>query len=82
MRNGKEAIEAATKACELAHWKKGDWIDTLAGAYAEVGNFENAVWYEKQAMDATGTDRRSLADMQRRLSMYQNRQPDHDGQNQ
>jgi len=82
MRNGREAIEAAMRACEFTHWTSGQWIDTLAAAYAEAGDFEKAVRCEKQAMTANGTDTKGLADMQRHLSMYENRQPNHDGQKQ
>ena len=36
-RDGKRAVEAATKACELTEYKNGGYLDTLAAAYAEVG---------------------------------------------
>ncbi|UCG58872.1 MAG: protein kinase, partial [Phycisphaerales bacterium] len=39
-RDGAKAVEHATKACELTNWKNPNWIDTLAGAYAEKGDFE------------------------------------------
>ena len=38
-RDGKKAVEAATRACELTQWKKPDFLDTLAAAYAEAGDF-------------------------------------------
>ena len=47
-RDGKKAVESATRACELREWKEAYPIATLAAAYAEVGNFDKAVeWQEK-----------------------------------
>jgi len=37
LRDGRKAVELATKACELNQWKSPDLIDTLAAAYAEAG---------------------------------------------
>ena len=50
-RNGRAAIADAKKACELIKWKYADYIDTLAGACAEAGDFDSAVRYEQQAID-------------------------------
>ena len=50
-RHGKLAVEDARKACELEKWKRADYIDTLAAACAESGDFESAVRYEQQAID-------------------------------
>jgi hypothetical protein len=50
-RNGKLAVTYATKACELSEWKEANFIGTLAAAYAEVGDFDAAIKYQRQAMD-------------------------------
>jgi tetratricopeptide (TPR) repeat protein len=50
VRDGKEAVAAATKACELTEWKDWNWIDTLAAAYAEGGDFKRAIQFEEQAL--------------------------------
>ena len=50
-RNGLRAVEDATKACKLTHWKHPRTLSTLAAAYAEVGDFEKAAEWQSKAHD-------------------------------
>jgi tetratricopeptide (TPR) repeat protein len=70
-RNGKRAVESAKKAMQL--YPHGGNKDTLAAAYAELGNFEEAVrWQEAALADA---DFRNNEDFRRRLELYRNKKP-------
>jgi tetratricopeptide (TPR) repeat protein len=48
IRDGPRAVELASKACEWSEWGDAGFLDTLACAYAESGDFAAAVrWTEK-----------------------------------
>jgi tetratricopeptide (TPR) repeat protein len=49
-RNGKKAVEYATKACELSGWKNASYLSTLAAAHAECGNFADAIRWQDKAI--------------------------------
>lgn len=74
-RNGKKAVELATKACELTHWKRQGYIDTLAAAYAETGDFEKAVKYQELALEDAGYQQRHGAWARKLLDGYKNKKP-------
>jgi tetratricopeptide (TPR) repeat protein len=47
VRDGRLAVEYATRACELSDWKQPHSIEALAAAYAESGDFDRATEYQK-----------------------------------
>jgi hypothetical protein len=76
------AVYDATQACRFSHWKEADYIDTLATAYAEAGDFDSAIKYEGQAIqvvrnnpsgvkDAPGAERQ----MRGRIEMFKQHRP-------
>ena len=73
-RNGKAAVSYANKACQLTGWKEANFIDTLAAAFAEVGDFEAAVLHQKQAM-AMDSDYPDKQKMETALKLYEERKP-------
>jgi Flp pilus assembly protein TadD len=75
MRNGKEAVEAATKACNFSSWTNWTRVDTLAAAFAEADDFQQAIKYQKQALDMTAAGDKERKAMQDRLALYEQQQP-------
>jgi tetratricopeptide (TPR) repeat protein len=75
MRDGAKAVELATQACELSRWKNWTIIDTLAAAYAEVGDFERAIKYQKDALLINGASDDIHTGMQKRLDLYNQHKP-------
>ncbi len=78
-RDGAQAIETATKACELSLWENYDYINTLAAAYAEAGLSEQAVQWQRQALTKWPAEvRPSLRTHgESRLRLYEAGQPYH-----
>jgi tetratricopeptide (TPR) repeat protein len=77
LRNGQKALEYAKKACELNAWKEPHGLGTLAAAYAEVGNFEEAVKWQKKCMES-GLPGNETKQAQKQLDLYQQKKPYHD----
>ena len=73
-RDGKIALESATKACEITGWKNPGYLDTLAAAHAEQGAFAKAVEWQQKAIDA-GKDHPERQDFAARLALYRSNKP-------
>jgi len=69
-RNPQQAIRDARSACKIRNWWGCEYIDTLAVAYAAAGDFNSAVRYEQQAMQANdaGDNRKML---EAHMAMFQ-----------
>src|SRR5262249_47679628 len=74
-RNGGKAVASARRACELTGWKNPDYVDTLAAAHAEAGQFDEAVRFATQALNDPTFPRAEAADARKRLELYQKKQP-------
>ncbi len=54
IRDGKQALADATKACEVTEWKDSLFLAGLAFAYAELGDFDNAVKWQTKVVEMGG----------------------------
>ena len=72
-RNGGEALAHAKKVCELLDWKSVEALDTLAAAYAESGDFKEAVRWQTKAIELAPQG--GNASLRSRLDLYQNSTP-------
>jgi tetratricopeptide (TPR) repeat protein len=73
VRNGKRAVELATKACELTEYKMPHILSTLAAAFAESGNFDTAIEWSQKAVDMD--DPENDEQLAKELASYQKKEP-------
>jgi hypothetical protein len=74
-RDGRQAVLDATRACERTFWKAEMTLDTLAAAHAEVGDFEQALKYQKQALECGDLPVNIRPKAEARLALYQQGKP-------
>jgi cytochrome c-type biogenesis protein CcmH/NrfG len=75
VRDGKKAVELATKACELTKWKDADTLSTLAAAHAESGHFDEAVKWQKKALKIGFDDDEDTKAAREQLKLYEAGKP-------
>jgi Flp pilus assembly protein TadD len=75
-RDGKAAVEFATKACELSEWKNPAYLDTLAAAHAEATNFAEAAKWQAKAIELLSNEKEK-EDYRTRFKLYQDKKPYH-----
>ncbi|MHB0936364.1 MAG: tetratricopeptide repeat protein [Armatimonadota bacterium] len=74
IRNGERAVRLAREACAMKKWSNAGHLDTLAAAYARIGQFQKAVGYQQEAI-LMENDLMSLHDYYERLELYQKSKP-------
>ncbi len=58
LRDGRQAVEAATKACQLSDYQDPGAIKALAAALAEAGQYDKAIGWQEKVVEAVAEDRK------------------------
>jgi len=75
-RDGPKALEYAHKASELSNWANCLHLFTLGGAYAEVGQFDQAVHWAKKSLELAPKQQPGRVDeLRRKLQCFEEGKP-------
>jgi tetratricopeptide (TPR) repeat protein len=77
-RDGKRAVELASMACELTGWTDAMCLSTLGAAYAEAGDFEQAVKWQEKALADKNYAQINGEEAHKRLKLFRERKPYHE----
>ncbi len=75
LRDGKRAVELANKAADLTEHQKAHILSTLAAAYAETGDFDNAKKWSQKAVDLGSEDLDTNEQLKKELASYGEKKP-------
>jgi tetratricopeptide (TPR) repeat protein len=75
IRDGKKAVEYATKACDLTSGKTPYFLATVAAAYAEDGDFEEAIRWQTKALQSSQYEREEGEAARQRLKLFESLRP-------
>jgi tetratricopeptide (TPR) repeat protein len=80
LRDGRQAVAHATRACQLSEWQKPHHMGTLAAAYAEVGDYLEAVRWQQKALEFPEYRKSQGEKAQQRLRLFKDGMPYHEGE--
>ncbi|HEV3144757.1 MAG TPA: tetratricopeptide repeat protein [Gemmataceae bacterium] len=75
VRDGKKAVELATKACEMTKWQSSYFMAVLAAAQAEAGDFEQATRWQKRALESARYEKLEGEKARQRLKLFAEHKP-------
>ena len=73
IRDGRLAVQDANQGCEKTRFRDATYLDALAAAYAEAGDFEKAALWQSRALQQNPGDK--MAEYQERLALYRDGKP-------
>ena len=75
-RDGDLALELAKKAAEKSNYKQAHILSTLGAAYAEIGDFKNAIEWSTKAIEIAEKEKHDrLDDLKKELDSYKLNKP-------
>lgn len=80
LRNGKRSLELALEICNITEYKNARFLDTLAAAYAETGQYLKAIDTAKTAMEIAliKNNSRLHKEITQRIIYYNSNSPYHE----
>jgi tetratricopeptide (TPR) repeat protein len=75
LRDGPAALKLVAQACDLTDWRTGSYLDTLAAASAECGQFADAVDYAEAALRDKKFVEENGPEVRERLALYKQANP-------
>ena len=80
IRNGRQAIDLAREAVRLSHGDDPRPLGTLAAAYAEIGQFSDAVETAQQAIDLAMRlgEKETAEELRAQIAVYRANRPYHE----
>jgi hypothetical protein len=74
-RSGPQALADTRRACELSGWKGADALNSLAAAHAENGQYDEAVRWQKKALEDPAFAKQTGEQARRWLRLYEQKKP-------